>query len=85
MSTLSNTTSVITVFNGENYHIWAVKMRFYLRSQGLWNVVVSESDPPPLTKNPIIAQMRAYEEEKLRRTKPSLAYILDLQIIFSPK
>jgi hypothetical protein len=84
MSTLSNTTSAISVFNGEDYHIWAVKMRFYLRSQGLWNVVVSESDPPPLTTNPIITHMKAYEEEKLR-TKPSLAYILDLQIIFSSK
>eukprot|EP00258_Populus_trichocarpa_P043537 XP_024459556.1 uncharacterized protein LOC112328004 [Populus trichocarpa] len=69
MSTSSNSASAIPVFNGEHYHIWAVKMRFYLRSQGLWNVVVSDSDPPPLTANPIIAQMKAHEEEKLKKDK----------------
>jgi len=69
MSTSSNTASVILVFNGEHYHIWAVKMRFYLRSQGLWNVVVSDSDLSPLTANPIIAQMKAHEEEKLKNDK----------------
>ena len=67
MSPSSNTSSVIPVFNGEHYHIWAVKMRFYLRSQGLWNVVMSEADPPPLGANPTVAQMKAYEEEKLKK------------------
>ncbi|RVW37349.1 hypothetical protein CK203_087717 [Vitis vinifera] len=52
-----------------NTHIWAVKMTFYLRSQGLWNVVMSEADPPPLGANPTIAQMKAYEEEKLKKDK----------------
>ena len=54
---------------GELYHIWVVKMRFYLRSQGLWNVVVTDSDPPPLNANPTIAQMKAHEEEKLKKDK----------------
>ncbi|KAL6312737.1 hypothetical protein AAG906_015169 [Vitis piasezkii] len=69
MSTSSSTSSVIPVFNGEHYHIWAVKMRFYLRSQGLWNVVMFEADPPPLGANPTVAQMKAYEEEKLKKDK----------------
>jgi hypothetical protein len=69
MSTLNNIASVIPVFNGEDYHILTVKMRFYLRSQCLWDVVVFESDPPPLTANPIIAQMKAHEEEKLKKDK----------------
>ncbi|KAL6326221.1 hypothetical protein AAG906_001616 [Vitis piasezkii] len=43
-------------------------MRFYLRSQGLWNVVCP-SDPPPLGANPTVAQMKAYEEEKLKKDK----------------
>ncbi|RVW14872.1 hypothetical protein CK203_072212 [Vitis vinifera] len=55
MSTSSSTSSIIPVFNGEHYHIGAVKMRFYLRSQGLWNVVMSEADPQPLGANPTIA------------------------------
>ena len=69
MSTSSNTFSVILVFNGEHYHIWAVKMRFYLRSQGLWNVVMSEVDPLPLGANPTVAQMKVHEEEKLKKDK----------------
>ncbi|CBI17990.3 unnamed protein product, partial [Vitis vinifera] len=69
MSTSSSTSSVIPVFNGEHYHIWVDKMRFYLRSQGLWNVVMFEADPPPLGANPTVAQMKAYEEEKLKKDK----------------
>ena len=69
MCTSSSTSSIIPVFNGEHYHIWSVKMRFYLRSQGLWNVVMSEANPPPLGANPIVAKMKAYEEEKLKRDK----------------
>ncbi|KAL6315072.1 hypothetical protein AAG906_030925 [Vitis piasezkii] len=69
MSPSSNTSSVIPVFSGEHYHIWVVKMRFYLRSQGLWNVVMSEADPSPLGANPTVAQMKAYEEEKLKKDK----------------
>ncbi|XP_034686747.1 uncharacterized protein LOC117915302 [Vitis riparia] len=69
MSTYSSTSSVIPVFNGEHYHIWAVKMRFYLRSQGLWNVVMSEADSPPLGANPTVAKMKAYEEKKLKKDK----------------
>lgn len=57
------------MFNGENYHIWAVKMRFYLKSQGLWSVVLSEEDPPPLRGNPTIAQIKANEEERLKKDK----------------
>ena len=77
MSTSSSTSSIVLVFNGEHYHIWVVKMRFYLRSQGLWNVVMSKADPPPLGANPTVAQMKAHEEEKLKKdTSPS--YIQDL-------
>ena len=30
---------------------------------------MSDSDPPPLTANPTIAQMKAYGEEKLKKDK----------------
>ena len=69
MSTSNSSSSVISVFNGEHSHIWAVKMRFYLRSQGLWNIVMSEANPPPLGANPTVARMKAYEEEKLKKDK----------------
>ena len=69
MSTSTNNVAAIPVFSGENYHIWAVKMKFYLRSQGLWNIVVSNTDPPALHANPTLAQIRAHEEEKMKKDK----------------
>ena len=69
MSTLSNIATVIPVFTEEHYHLWVVKMRFYLRSQGLWNVVTTDVDPSPLPVNPTLAQIRAHEEEKLKKDK----------------
>ncbi|XP_074323222.1 uncharacterized protein LOC141660162 [Apium graveolens] len=68
MSTSRNI-SLIPMFNGEYYHIWAVKMRFYLKSQGLWNDVLTETDPPPLRANSTIAQIRTHEEDKLKKDK----------------
>ena len=44
-------------------------MRFHLRAQGLWNIVMSNVDPLALPTNPTLAQMRANEEEKLKKDK----------------
>ena len=32
------------VFDGENYHVWAVKMKAHLKGLGLWQWVESERD-----------------------------------------
>ena len=69
MSTSGNTSFLIPTFNGEHYHIWDVKMKFYLKSQGLCNVVLTKTDPPPLRENLKITQMRAHEEERLKKDK----------------
>lgn len=70
MSIFNNSLFAIpTMFNGENYYTWAVVVKFYLRSQGLWNAVNSEADPPPLREIPTIAQIKALEEEKLNKDK----------------
>ena len=82
LSTSNSTSFVIIVFNGEHYHIWAVKMRLYLRSQGLWNVVMSKADPPPLGANHTVAQMKAYEEEKLKKDKNLKILIVVLEPAF---
>ncbi|XP_052182036.1 uncharacterized protein LOC127794820 [Diospyros lotus] len=75
MTTSSSTFSLIPVFNGEHYHIWVIKMKFYLRSQGLWHVVETDQDPPPLRENPTLAQIKAHGKEKLKKDK-ALTYIL---------
>nr|KYP64900.1 hypothetical protein KK1_019513 [Cajanus cajan] len=43
------------IFVGENYHLWAMKIRIYLRAQSLWVIVKNESNPPPLQENLTIA------------------------------
>ena len=37
------------VFDGENYHVWAVKMKAHLRGLGLWQWVESEREEKRLT------------------------------------
>ena len=68
-SSSAHSHSSVPIFDGEHYHIWAVKMRFFLRSQGLWNIVETDADPYPLRANPTLAQIRAHEEEKLKKDK----------------
>ncbi|XP_031277069.1 uncharacterized protein LOC116135494 [Pistacia vera] len=51
------------VFNGEHYHIWAVKMKAFFRGQGLWQYVEENRQPPLLGQNPTLNQMRLHEEE----------------------
>ena len=57
------------VFSGENYQIWVVKMKSYLRALGLWNVVETRREPAPLEANPTVAQMKHHEEEMAKKDK----------------
>ncbi|XP_071714900.1 uncharacterized protein [Rutidosis leptorrhynchoides] len=65
----SSTAQAISTFNGLHFHIWAVKMKTYLKSQGLWKVVETDEDPSALRANPTVAQLRNYEEELLKKDK----------------
>ena len=65
----SSSATTIPQFSGENYHIWLVKMRSYLKSQGLWEIVDEDKQVAPLIANPTIAQMKYHEEEKMKRDK----------------
>ncbi|TXG55930.1 hypothetical protein EZV62_017243 [Acer yangbiense] len=56
-------------FSGENYQIWVVKMRSYLKSFGLWEYVAKDKQVLALRANPTIAQIKQYEEEKMKRDK----------------
>ncbi|KAL4385296.1 hypothetical protein GQ457_15G029610 [Hibiscus cannabinus] len=44
-------------------------MKVYLRSLGLWNVVETNEDPPALRANPTLAQLKAYNEDLLKKDK----------------
>ncbi|TXG64879.1 hypothetical protein EZV62_011873 [Acer yangbiense] len=69
MATGSNASLHIPQFSGENYNIWVVKMRSYLKSFGLWEFVDQDKQIPPLRANPTIAQIKQHEEEKMKKDK----------------
>ena len=47
------------MFNGENDHIWVVKMKFYLRSLDLRNIVISKANSPVIERQSYNAQINA--------------------------
>ena len=63
----SNFLSSPPTFNGQNYLIWAVKMKSYLEASDLWEVVQDEQQPLP--DDPTIAQMREHRDERKKRCK----------------
>ncbi|GJU65696.1 retrovirus-related pol polyprotein from transposon RE1 [Tanacetum coccineum] len=69
MASSATTAPAIPVFSGTHYHIWAVKMKTYLKSQGLWKVVETDESIPALGENPTVAQLRTYETESLKKDK----------------
>ncbi|GJS06698.1 retrovirus-related pol polyprotein from transposon TNT 1-94 [Tanacetum coccineum] len=69
MAFSATATPAILVFSGTHYHIWAVKMKTYLKSQGLWKVVETDESIPALGENPTVAQLRTYETESLKKDK----------------
>ncbi|TXG47198.1 hypothetical protein EZV62_026492 [Acer yangbiense] len=69
MAASSNATLHVPQFSGENYQIWTVKMKSYMKAFGLWDYVNEDNQVPPLRANPTIAQMKQHEEEKMKRDK----------------
>ncbi|KAL4291703.1 hypothetical protein GQ457_14G023770 [Hibiscus cannabinus] len=57
------------LFDGQNYQLWAVKMKAYLRGSDLWDVVETGNDPPPIRNNPTVAQMKHHAEECAKKFK----------------
>ncbi|GJR75473.1 retrovirus-related pol polyprotein from transposon TNT 1-94 [Tanacetum coccineum] len=69
MASCATTASVIQVFSRTHYHIWAVKMKTYLKSQGLWKAVETDESTPAHAKNPTVAQLRTYDTKSLKKDK----------------
>ncbi|XP_031276267.1 uncharacterized protein LOC116134749 [Pistacia vera] len=53
-------------FNREQYHMWVVKMKAYLRGQSLWQYIEEEKQSPQLGPNPTLNQIRIHEEETIK-------------------
>ena len=58
----------------ENYHIWTIKMKTYLKGLSLWEVIENDADLAALLPNPTLTQLKKHEEELAKKPK-TLAYI----------
>ena len=56
-----------SVFDGENYHVWAVKMKAHLRGLGLWQWVESEREEKKSTMAEAPMEKKPKVEKKLRK------------------
>ena len=45
-------------FNGDNYPIWVVKMKAYLKAMNLWESIEFDANPPPLSASPTMAKIK---------------------------
>ena len=57
------------IFEGENYHIWAIKIESCLEAADVWKAVEEDYEIPPLPQNPTMAQIRNKKERKQRKAK----------------
>lgn len=58
-----------SVFDGDNYQIWAVRMETYLDALDLWDAVEEDYEIPALPANPTMAQIKAHKEKKTKKSK----------------
>ncbi|XP_047250048.1 uncharacterized protein LOC124885844 [Capsicum annuum] len=51
------------IFSGKNYHIWAIKMKSYLKALNLWDVIEKgEPAVQPLRDNSNLNDIKTYDE-----------------------
>ncbi|KAF2323746.1 hypothetical protein GH714_036806 [Hevea brasiliensis] len=69
-------------FNGDNYPVWVVKMRSFLKAMNLWESVESDANPTPLRSDPTLAQIKKSvllefkeEEEVVAQSTAEAEYI----------
>ncbi|GMI89756.1 hypothetical protein like AT3G20980 [Hibiscus trionum] len=69
MASSNAPSTCVPILTGIHYHVWAVKMKVYLRSLGLWKVVETDEEPSALSANPTLVQLKAYDEEMLKKDR----------------
>ncbi|KAF2316800.1 hypothetical protein GH714_042141 [Hevea brasiliensis] len=58
-----------SVFDGENYQVWAVMMEAYMDACDRWEAVGEDYEIPPLLGNPTMAQIKNHKDKKTRKSK----------------
>ena len=57
------------VFTGENYQMWAIRMKTYLQGCDFQDAIEQEHDPQPLPADLTLAQIRNHSKERARKFK----------------
>lgn len=60
---------VAGVFNGENFHMWAVQTEAYLEALALWEVIDEDYEVLPLPVSPTLSQIRNHKDNKILNLK----------------
>ena len=79
----NNFSAPTPTLTAENYHIWAIKMKAYLKGLSLWEVIENDVDPAALPPNPTLTQLKKHEEDRQRNQRHSLIYMQQYQMQFS--
>ena len=58
-----------SIFDGENYQMWAVRMETYLEAMNLWESVEDDYAIPALLNNPTMTQIKSHKELKTKKSK----------------
>ncbi|XP_019246312.1 PREDICTED: uncharacterized protein LOC109225960 [Nicotiana attenuata] len=56
--------ALLTVFDGDNCQLWAVRMETYLEALDLWEAVEEDYDVLSLPNNPTVTQIKSHKERK---------------------
>jgi len=68
-SEISHKALPLSVFDGENYRIWAARMEAYLKANDLWEAVEHVYEVLPLPNNRTMNQIKNHKERKTRKSK----------------
>ena len=59
-----NSVLTLPIFEGENYHLWAIRMEAFLDASDLWEVIEEDYEVGPLPENPTLNQIKFHKERK---------------------
>jgi len=59
-------------FDGENYHLWVVRMQTYLEALDLCDAVQEDYEVPSLPDNSTMAQIRNNKDRRTRKAKAKM-------------
>ncbi|KAA0033140.1 Retrovirus-related Pol polyprotein from transposon TNT 1-94 [Cucumis melo var. makuwa] len=59
-----------SIFDGDNYQVWAVRMEAYMEALDIWEAVEEDYVIPALPDNPTMAQIKVQKEKKTKKSKP---------------